>query len=640
MGIFSRFSKRKSKNNEAYKELFTKDLLTHMLDNSRIMMLAFSIKHGWIGGNKQFYRVLGYKDIEDFKRQHRSVRDMFLSEEEEIFTDNDRSWLQYLKNNKKDGHYVRIYNANKEILEINLRCFSSEGSDGIYILEFEDVSKLHLANNQVKEIDRLKSEFLAMIGHEFRTPMNSILGFVELLGQTPLDQSQHEYLELISNSSQNLMSNIETLLDLSQMQDGQLEINNSSFEIVPNMEELIHNSIIVAREKGIKIFNFIDPRLPKEMVSDIKKIIQIMNALINDAIKHTNRGGRILVEVKLLSKQLNGDCSVGFSVKDNGKTMSLSEIKRISKLFHSTNKTEERLGVYLNLASGLVKLFGSELNIKSEPNGENHFSFALNFKGTQGQAYRMMPKQVARIVLLDKTRIEEANLLATYLKSFAIDVVKSHTLDERVYDAVDTVYIIADKADSSWVFKLGSYTKRTSIVLLLDEGEKLQTKLTGIIDEVLYSPMFISSVHEHLAKMNHMMIDDSFSAHENTSAEKLRVLVVEDNMINQKLIKIMLESYDVELAVAENGNEAIDLCLNRKFDIIFMDIEMPEKNGIEATKEIKQLKNFNKNTPVIALTAMAMQGDRERLLAEGLDDYISKPINKEKLQRVLSQYII
>lgn len=640
MGIFSLFSKSKAKNKETYKELFTKDLLAHMLDNSRVMMLAYSIKHGWIGGNKQFYKVLGYKNIEDFKRQHKSVQDMFLSQEEEIFTDNDRSWLQYLKKHKKHGHYVRMYNANKEILEINLRCFSSEGSHGIYILEFEDVSKLHVAHNQVKEIDRLKSEFLAMIGHEFRTPMNSILGFIELLEQTPLSKSQKEYLELIGNSSKNLMSNIETLLDLSQMQDGQLQINNSTFEIVPNMEDLIHNCMIVAREKGVKIFNFIDPRLPKEMVSDIKKITQIMNALINDAIKHTNRGGRILIEIKLLSKQLNGDCSVGFSVKDNGKTMSKSEIERISKLFHSGNKTEERLGVYLNLASGLVKLFGSELNIKSEPNGENHFNFYLNFKGTQGQAYKMMPKQVARVVLLDKSRIEEAKVLSSYLRSFAIDVVKSHTLDERVYDGVDSVYIIADQKDSSWIFKLGTYTKKTSIAILLDEGERLQTKLTSIVDEVIYSPLFISNVHEHLAKMNHMVIDDNLFVQENRADEKLRVLTVEDNMINQKLIKTMLQNYDVDLWLAENGNEAIDMCLNRKFDLIFMDIEMPEKNGIEATQEIKQMTNLNMDTPIIALTAMAMQGDREMLLDAGLDDYISKPINKEKLHRVITQYIM
>jgi CheY-like chemotaxis protein len=250
----------------------------------------------------------------------------------------------------------------------------------------------------------------------------------------------------------------------------------------------------------------------------------------------------------------------------------------------------------------------------------------------------MMPKKRVKVLLLDKDKIDEANFLTIYLRSFAIDVVKANVLDEHVYDGIEALYIIADQNDSSWVLKLGTYTKKSSITMLLQDGEELQGKLSELVDEVITEPLLPSVVAKHLHKLydieSYTVDDDKLSL-----KESIKALVVEDNLINQRLIQILLKEYNIAVSTASNGNEAVQKCEKNRFDIVFMDIDMPEKNGILATNEIKESANLNGKTPIVAVTAMAMEGDREMLLSEGLDDYLSKPLTRDKLEKILDKYL-
>ena len=363
-----------------------------------------------------------------------------------------------------------------------------------------------------------------------------------------------------------------------------------------------------------------------------------MNSLIQNAIKFTPRGGRIVVEVKLLKKQLNGDCSINFSVKDNGKGIANEQIALITEPFNAGSQADERLGVGLSLSHGLVSLLGGELKIQSEEGYGSYFNFALNFKASKGQSYKMMPKKRVKILLLDPERVDEANFLTIYLRSFAIDVVKSNTLNEKVYNGIETLFVVANQKDSSWMLKLGTYSKKAPVVLLLDENEKLQTKLTHIVDSVFRKPLLPSIV---ASQLNQIYNKDLGIKVEETAPlrDDITALVVEDNLINQRLIQILLQEYRIVVSTALNGNEAVEMCHQQKYDIVFMDIDMPEKNGIMATKEIKEEINPNGKTPIVALTAMAMQGDKEMLLSEGLDDYLSKPLTREKLENILDKYL-
>jgi len=645
MGFFSLFSSPQTVRNRRvddmglnFERYLDKDFFTSIVDNSNSMMLYFFQGEGWIGANKTFFDTMGFRSIEEFKAQNESVRDLFLNESEEIFTESDKSWLDYIKKYKEDGYRVSIMKENGNIIMIDAKCHTFSKNKNFYVLELDDVTTLYNSQLKTEEVEKLKTKFLANIGHEFRTPMNGILGFIELLSHTDLDKQQREYINMVSHSSKNLMSNIETLLDLSQLQGGRLDIEAREFNILPEMEKLAYNFGVAGLEKGIKVLTFIDPKLPQELFSDSKKINQIMFSLGQNAIKFTPRGGKVIIEVKLLKRQQNGDCSIGFGIRDNGKGISAEQIAKISEPFTSGSQADERLGVGLTLSHGLVKLLGSELRIQSTEGEGTYVNFVLDFKGSRGQNFKMMPKKKVKVLLLDQKKVEEANFLTIYLRSFAIDVVKSNQLDADVYAGVDTLYIVANQDDSSWMLELGTYSKKAPIVLLLDEGAKLQTKLTHIVDNVITKPLLPSSIAKHLYAVNSV----ESKVPEITKLKiqsQMRVLVVEDNLINQRLIQILLQGYDISVTTASNGVEAIHQAAKMKFHMIFMDIDMPEKNGIEATKEIKEGSSVNKLTPIVALTAMAMEGDREMLMENGLDDYLSKPLTREKLENVLKKYL-
>jgi len=647
MGFFSLFSSKKSITNTTrnkrgldFEKYLDKDFFTSIVDNSNSMMLYFFQGEGWVGANKTFFTNMGYKNITEFKKQNDSVRDIFLSESEEIFTESDKSWLDYVKKHHTKGYRVTLANPemHSDVTIIDAKCHTFSQNKNFYILELHDVTDLHNAKVQTREVEQLKTKFLANIGHEFRTPMNGILGFIELLEHTNIDKRQSEYINMISNSSRNLMTNIETLLDLSQLQGGRLEVDEQAFNILPEMETLAYNFCLSGSEKGIKVLTFIDPKLPQEIISDSKKISQIMFSLTQNAIKFTPRGGKVIIEVKLLKRQQNGDCSIGFGVRDNGQGISSEQISRINEPFTAGSHADERLGVGLTLSHGLVKLLGSELRIQSKEDEGTYVNFVLDFKASKGQNFKMMPKKKVKVLLLDQKRVEEANFLTIYLRSFAIDVIKSNHLDSKVYDGVDALYIVANQSDSSWMLELGTYSKKAPIVLLLEQDEKLQTKLTHIVDETIRKPLLPSYIAKHLYSSQEILTPSS-PIKEVEIKQQVQALIVEDNLINQRLIQILLQGYDINVSISSNGVEAVSACTKTKFDIIFMDIDMPEKNGIEATSDIKDSMSINKLTPIVALTAMAMDGDREMLMEKGLDDYLSKPLSKNSLQKVLNKYL-
>lgn len=219
---------------------------------------------------------MSYQSIQEFIAQNESIRDIFLSESEEIFTESDKSWLDYIKKHHKNGYRVSVSEGEKgEVRLIDATCNTFAKNKNFYILKLKDVTELYNAEQKIQEVEKLKIRFLANIGHEFRTPMNGILGFIELLSQTNLDKDQYEYINMISKSSKNLMKNIETLLELSQLQGGRLEIDSYEFNLLPDMEKLAYSFYQAGIEKGIKVLTFIDPKFPQEVYSDGKKLTRL-----------------------------------------------------------------------------------------------------------------------------------------------------------------------------------------------------------------------------------------------------------------------------------------------------------------------------------------------------------------------------
>lgn len=621
-------------------ETINKDFLYKVLDTDPDPLLFFTKEKGWIGANKAFFDLVPLQNIEQLRNKHESIRELFDHEDEEVFTEYDKSWLDYIRTHCPNGYGLGILDpSGKMHTMLATSTLIQEGGEDLYLLRLEDQSKLVDLQAEVVKVEQLKSKFLANIGHEFRTPMNGILGFVDLLAKTSPNDTQLEYIHSVQGSARNLMSNIENLLDLAQMQNGRLNVSKSEFNIVAEMEELARGSISIAMDKGVGVLFFIDPKLPTYITGDVRKIKQVINNLYNNALKFTQSGGRITVEIKLLKRNTSGTCNIGFTVKDTGKGISKSELSNITRPFVSGDHADNRLGVGLSLSHGLISLMGGELKITSDEGKGSSFSFALTLEGSSDHAMKMINGRSVKVVLVDEKRVEDANHLTNYLRSFGVSVTKTQMIDDTIFNDAEVVYLIASQEKSDWAITLSSLKRSCKTVLLLEQNEHLQAKMLHVVDTALSKPLLPTSLLEHLSKVLNIPQPAPVSAPQ--IQRGVSALVVEDNLINQRLIKLLLKEYGISVVAVSNGDEAVETCRETTFDIVFMDIDMPIKDGILATQEIKAEERYSKvgRMPIIALTALAMEGDREYILGRGLDDYLSKPLTREKLEYVLQKYL-
>ena len=620
----------------------SKELFYEILDLEANAILFFTKEDGWIGGNKAFFSRFDFENINDFRSKHESIRELFVEESEEVFTEFDKSWLDYIRIHKENGYRVILKDKDENEIPCRVKARKiRQGGKDLYVLELEDVSELEDARSKTQEVERLKSKFLSNIGHEFRTPMNGILGFIELMEKNNADNQQSEYLQMINISARNLMSNIESLLDLAQMQGGRLKLNASEFNPIAEMEELAKLYGIEGRNKKINTYFYIDPKLPQYMTGDLRKLKQILNNLINNALKFTKAGGKVTVEVKLLHRNNDGTCSIGFGVKDTGKGILKEHLALITQPFVAGDQADNRLGVGLSLSHGLIKMMGGDLKIQSEIEKGSSFAFALSFACSEAQSFQVIQNRTAKVVLLDEKRVEDANLLTMYLRSFSMNVTKVNSIDDKLYNDVDLVYLVASQDRPDWMLQLSTLQKRGKTILLINPGEKVQAKMAHVLDHTFVKPLLPSKVANHLAKIFRLPKSAPVLQEVQKGKDAIKALVVEDNLINQRLIKILLQEYNLDVTTANDGEEAVNLCMNNEYSIIFMDIDMPIKDGILATQEIKQQRNpaHTGRMPIVALTALAMEGDREHILEEGLDDYLSKPLTREKLEYILQKHL-
>ncbi|MDD4855725.1 MAG: response regulator [Sulfuricurvum sp.] len=635
MNLFKKHSDEEGIDYNIDKELFYK-----VLDTDPSAILFFTKESGWIGANKAFFKLVPIKTIEELRTKHESIRDLFSDEDEEVFTEYDKSWLDYIRTHCPNGYGLGITDAHgKRRAMLATSTMLRQGSSDLYLLRLEDKTSVAALKEEVVQVEALKTKFLANIGHEFRTPMNGILGFVDLLSKTSPTDMQLEYIHSVQGSALNLMSNIENLLDLAQMQTGRLTISKVDFNIITEMEEFALGCVSLGNDKGVGVMLFIDPKLPTHLTGDIRKIKQALSNLYNNALKFTAPQGRITIEIKLLKRNTTGSSNIGFSVKDTGKGISKSELGLITRPFVSGDHADNRLGVGLSLSHGLINLMGGELKITSEEGRGSSFSFALTLEGSSDQAMRMINANSAKVVLLDEKRIDDANHLTNYLRSFGMSVTKTHLIDETIFNDTDIVYFIASQEKSDWILKISSFKRECKTVLLLEQHERLLARTMHIIDYGLSKPLLPTTLLAHLIEILRLAKEEVPVIAQ--LQQGIYALVVEDNLINQRLIKLLLKEYGLSVVTTSNGDEAVEACRNQRFNIVFMDIDMPIKDGILATQEIKAEAGASRSgrMPIIALTALAMEGDREYILEKGLDDYLSKPLTREKLEYILQKYL-
>lgn len=258
-------------------------------------------------------------------------------------------------------------------------------------------------------------------------------------------------------------------------------------------------------------------------------------------------------------------------------------------------------------------------------------------EGSSDHAMTMINAHSVKVVLIDETRLDDANHLTNYLRSFGVSVTKVQTIDETIFNDAEVVYFVASQEKDGWTAKLSGMKRSCQTVLLLEQDERLQAKMLHAVDMALHKPLLPTSLFSHLAQV--LKLPQKSATATPQLQRGITALVVEDNLINQRLIKLLLKEYGISVSAVSNGDEAVEMCREHKYDIVFMDIDMPVKDGILATQEIKSEEGPMDRMPIIALTALAMEGDREYILDKGLDDYLSKPLTREKLEYVLQKYL-
>ncbi|MFL7015861.1 two-component sensor histidine kinase BarA [Vibrio cyclitrophicus] len=510
-------------------------------------------------------------------------------------------------------------------------------------LEIQNV-ELDIAKKRAQEAARVKSEFLANMSHELRTPLNGVIGFTRQMLKTHLSNSQTDYLQTIERSANNLLSIINDILDFSKLEAGKLALENIPFEFQASLEEVVNLQATNAHEKGLELTLKINPKVPPGVVGDPLRIQQILTNLVGNSIKFTERGN-IDISVELRS-QTEDSIELQFMVRDTGIGISERQQAQLFQAFSQADASISRryggTGLGLVITQKLVSQMGGEISLTSRLHQGSTFWFTLRLSSTDMPMTELIETQCLqdKQLLLIEPNMQAASITQQILTQEGLVVTyRSVMPDESTsYD-----YVLLNLAAnqeyqfdtvSGWAIGAKKIAQNVIIGTPSTElalGEQLMKEVdVQCITKPLSRKKLLQTLVSNQAPT---LIAPAIETH---SEEKLplTVLAVDDNPANLKLITALLKERVETVISCTSGQQAIDKATETHFDIVFMDIQMPQMDGVTACQNIKKLAN-NANTPVIAVTAHAMIGERDRLLAAGMDDYLTKPIEEHVLQQVL-----
>ena len=545
-------------------------------------------------------------------------------------------------------------NDGEDAVDINLH--TAQGTAEAYDLLERIIEQTRHDKESAQEASEAKSMFLANMSHEIRTPLNGIVGFTELLKDTGLAEEQGEFVDIIEKSSENLLEIINNILDLSKIESNKVEIEDVEFNPIAEFESAVDVYAVRASEKGIDLGFFIDPALETPLKGDPTKIKEVVINLLSNAVKFTGNAGAIYVDIRKLKSDRAGTTRVQFQVKDSGIGVSKEQKSKIFEAFSQADTSTARkyggTGLGLTISSSFIELMGGKLDLESVVGEGTMFFFTLDFDEVEKEIETKENYYSNINVLVQESAHKvkkQEDYLIEYLDFYGVSYTKFKEISEikalQTMMNYDMLFIDHEYSSEN---ELKEFAKESSELVILTKATFMRKIDSMKIDvfKTLYEPLNVAKLTQVLDNYH----KQSFTGEVKKPTKKFmagstkfkaNVLIAEDNIINQKLIKRTMEDLGLTITIASNGLEGFQKCKDGNFDMMFMDINMPYMDGVESTKEIIEWeKTFNKpHIPIVALTANALKGDRERFLEEGLDEYTTKPLVRKEIVSILTTFL-
>lgn len=660
--IFHDIAQRKKAEAEIQRQ---KQYFESIFQNSPVAIVTLDLNGHIVACNPAFERLFGYTQSEVLGGK---LDEMITSQE---FRDSAFEFSRRVRQGELIHSVSKRQTRRGELIDVEIFGVPVivNGQEVGVLNLYHNITELVRARQKAEEADLAKSEFLANMSHEIRTPLNGLIGMLNLALDTPLNPEQTEYLTAALESAESLLNLISDILDLSKIEAGKMELETTDFNIRTIVENVAVNFSQRAAAKGLELVCQIDPQTPVLVRGDPNRLRQVLNNLVGNAVKFTEQG-EVVISVQPIA-QTGSQATISFSVRDTGIGIPLDRQARIFERFTQADMSTTRKyggsGLGLAISTQLVELMGGKISLISEPGVGSTFSFNAVFSRQEipeTQPHELISLSHRKHVLIADPNASSRQSLRMELEKigFAVTECADHQAFVQILQTAgqNRAPVHLTMVDYRLLFEKGQPRLTEHLEPLIQNDLKiivLTTLGTHLTQEdcqkigcsaTLIKPIrqqaLYNALKSTLAGPNVDEVAEKPSSSSRPTASGLRasisrhILLVEDNPVNRKVVVNLLTKFGHTVEEAENGRVAVEKTAQKKYDLILMDIQMPEMDGYEATLRIRSREGAGSHTPILAMTARALAGDVERCLASGMDAYLSKPIKPRELFNAIERW--